>query len=125
MTPGIYPLSSSTVPRAGVVDVPCFLVQAFNGRTALLSPEGRWVEFDFATLTERDFELVTGERGEEWTIQGLIAVDVNWLVEVMETTNRNQKTLGAEIDGVWYYISPINMQPTVIVEQDVVIGLYR
>lgn len=125
MTPVIYPLSSSTVPRAGVVDVPCYQVQSFNGRTALLSSEGTWVDFDFTTLTEHDFELATGERGEAWTIQGLIAVDMDWLIDVMEATTRHQKTLGAEIDAVWYYLSPMNMQPTVVAGRYVVVGLYR
>lgn len=125
MTPVLYPLSSSTVPRAGVIEVPCYVVRSFNGRTALLSPEGRWVAFDFASLTERDYELATGERGEEWTIQALIAVDVDWLVEVMEAASRNQRTLGVELDDVWYYVSPINLEPAVVTERYVVVGLYR
>ncbi len=125
MTPVLYPLSSSTVPHAGVIDVPCYQVKAFNGRTALLEPEGAPVQFDFASLTERDFDLVTGERGEEWTIQALIAVDVDWLVEVMQVTEQNQKTLGVEIDDVWYYVSPVNLEPTVVAGRYVVVGLYR
>ena len=125
MTPVLYPLSSSTVPRAGVIEVPCYVVRSFNGRTALLSPEDRWVAFDFASLTERDFELATGERGEEWTIQALIAVDVDWLVGVMEAASRNQRTLGVELDDVWYYVSPINLEPAVVAERYVVVGLYR
>ncbi|GGK19248.1 hypothetical protein GCM10008955_10860 [Deinococcus malanensis] len=127
MTPYIYPLSSSTVPKGGVIDVPCYEAQSFNGKTALLHATGALIPFDFATLTERDFDLVTGERGDEWTIQGVIAVDADWLVGVMEVTTSAPvpKTLGAEIDEVWYYITPMNTVPTVVAGQYVVLGLYR
>ncbi|MFC4426119.1 MULTISPECIES: hypothetical protein [Bacteria] len=127
MSPVIYPLSSSTIPRAGVIEVPCYRAQSFNGKTAMLCPEGVVVPFDFSSMTDRDFELATSERGEEWTIQGLIAVDVDWLIGVMEVTANGpvQKTLGAEIAEVWYYISPMNTAPTVVGERYVVLGLYR
>jgi len=125
MTPVIYPLASMTIPRAGVIDVPCYSAQSFNGRTALLQPEGPTVAFDFASMTERDFELATAQRGEEWTIQGLIAVNVDWLIGVMEATTMSQKTLGAEIEDVWYYVSPINTVPTTVGGDYVVLGLYR
>lgn len=125
MTPVIYALSSTTVPQAGVIDVPCYREDAFNGRTARLAYEEKWVPFDFATLTERDYELATAERGEEWTIQGVVAVDMDWLVGVMDTTAAAGKTLGVQIDEVWYYVSPMNMEPTVVGDGYVVIGLYR
>ncbi len=107
------------------MNVPCYAAQSFNGRTALLQSEGVTVPFDFATMSERDFELARSERAELWTIQGLIAVDVDWLIGVMEATATNQKTLGAEIEDVWYYISPINTVPTVVAGRYVVLGLYR
>jgi hypothetical protein len=125
MTPVISPLSSTTMPRAGVIDVPGYAAQSFNGKTALLQPEGLTVPFDFASLSDKDFELARSERAELWTIQGLIAVDVDWLIEVMEATSASQKTLGAEIEDVWYYISPINTVPTVVAGHYVVLGLYR
>lgn len=125
MTPVLYALSSSTVPRAGVIDVTCYQVRSFNGRTALLYPTGTSVAFDFASLTDRDFELVTAERGEGWAIQALIAVEMSWLVEAMEATSQSQKTLGVELDDVWYYVSPVNLEPTVVDGRHVVVGLYR
>ena len=125
MTPVISPISSTTIPRAGVIDVPCYAATSFNGKTALLLSEGRTVPFDFATLSEKDFDLARSERAEMWSIQGLIAVDVDWLIGVMEATSTSQKTLGAEIEDVWYYISPINTVPTVVAGHYVVLGLYR
>ncbi|AIZ45344.1 hypothetical protein QR90_09925 [Deinococcus radiopugnans] len=119
------PISSTTIPRAGVIDVPCYAAQSFNGKTALLQSEGRTVPFDFATLSERDFDRARSERVEMWTIQGLIAVDVDWLIGVMEATTMSQKTLGTEIEDIWYYISPINTVPTVVAGRYVVLGLYR
>ncbi|GGO32820.1 hypothetical protein GCM10008949_31020 [Deinococcus humi] len=105
--------------------MPCYAAQSFNGKTALLHAEGRTVPFDFASLSDKDFDLARSERAEEWTIQGLIAVDVDWLIGVMEATSTSQKTLGAEIEAVWYYISPINTVPTVVAGRYVVLGLYR
>ena len=125
MTPAIYPLSSTTIPRSGVIEVPCYREQSFTGRTAVMSPEEKVVEFDFETMTKRDFELATTERLEEFTLRGLIAVDVDWLVKVMEVTAANEKTLGAEIEEVWNYMSPINMEPSVVAGRYVVVGLYR
>lgn len=125
MTLVISPISSTTIPRAGVIAVPCYAAGAFNGKTALLQPEGQTVPFDFATLSEKDFDLARSERAELWSIQGLIAVDVDWLIGVMEATTTSQKTLGAEIEDVWYYISPINTVPTIVAERYVVLGLYR
>lgn len=127
MYPVIYPLSSTTLPKGGVIDVPCYTTQSFNGKTALLRPKGSVVPFDFSTMTERDYDLATGERGEEWTIQGAIAVDADWLVGAMEATSSGPapKTLGAEIDEVWYYITPLNTVPTVVAGHYVVLGLYR
>ncbi|PJI52011.1 hypothetical protein CTI14_49860, partial [Methylobacterium radiotolerans] len=93
-------VSSTTVPQAGVIDVPCYREDAFNGRTARLAYEEKWVPFDFATLTERDHDLATAERGEEWTIQGVVAVSMDWLVGMMDTTAAAGKTLGVEIDEV-------------------------
>ena len=73
----------------------------------------------------RDHDLATAERGEEWTIQGVVAVSMDWLVGVMDSTAAAGKTLGVEIDEVWYYVSPLNMEPTVVGDGYVVIGLYR
>ncbi|MDV6376229.1 hypothetical protein [Deinococcus arenicola] len=125
MTPLIYPTSSTTLPRAGMIDVPCYAAQSFNGKTALLQAEGPTVPFDFATLSNKDVDLARSERAEMWSIQGLIVVDVDWLIGVMEVTATSQKMLGAEIEEVWYYISPINTVPTVVAGHYVVIGLYR
>ncbi|THF88424.1 hypothetical protein E7T09_04245 [Deinococcus sp. KSM4-11] len=125
MTPVIYPVSSTTLPRAGVIEVPCYRAQSFNGRTAVMASEDKVVEFDFETMTEQDMELATAERLGEYTIQGLIAVDVDWLIQVMEATAANGKTLGAELEEVWHYLSPMNMAPSVVAGQYVVVGLYR
>ena len=43
----------------------------------------------------------------------------------MEAASRNQRTLGVELDDVWYYVSPINLEPAVVAERYVVVGLYR
>lgn len=125
MTAVIFMLSRSAVPRSGAVEVPCYVARSFDGRTAQLWSEERWVEFDFASLTDRDAELIAAERGGEWTIQGLIAVDVDWLIGVMEVATSRGKTLGVEIDAVWYYVSPANLEPVVLEGRFVVVGLFR
>jgi len=125
MTSVPHAVSRLAVPREGIVTVPCYQARAFNGRTALLAPMGTRVPFDFASLTERDFALLTGERGEAWTVQALIAVDVDWLVEVLQEADRRDRTLGVEIADVWYYVSPVHLEPTVVDGRYVVVGLYR
>lgn len=127
MYPVFYRISSTTVPKAGVIDVPCYEAQSFNGKTAVLQPKGTVVNFDFASLTEQDFALATGERGQEWTIQAIIAVDADWLVGVMDATSSGPvpRTLGAEVDDVWYFMAPMNTVPSTVGENYVVVGLYR
>ena len=124
---GMYPLVAAGIPASGVVEVPCYAAASFNGRTAVLRPEVRRVPLDFASLSERDVELMVSVRAEEWVLRGLVAVDVDWLVGVLEVVSSGPqpRPLGVEVDDVWFFVAPLHSVPTVVGGRYVAVGLYR
>ncbi|GAA5435832.1 hypothetical protein Daqu01_00945 [Deinococcus aquaticus] len=93
----------------------------------MLRPEVRRVPLDFASLSERDVELMVSVRAEEWVLRGLVAVDVDWLVGVLEVVSSGPqpRPLGVEVDDVWFFVAPLHSVPTVVGGRYVAVGLYR
>ncbi|CAM3284344.1 hypothetical protein DEDE109153_09580 [Deinococcus deserti] len=65
--------------------------------------------FDFSILTPEEFQQATLEQGRDVTVQGLVAMETRWLLDITEVTLRPpyRKPLGVSIAGRWYYAWPV------------------
>ena len=121
----MFPLTPAQLPPETPIPVPIYDV-ASSGRTPVLEAAGRRVTLDPASLSSTDLERLGSVRAEEWTLRGLIAVPSDWLMDRITelATADTPRPLGAEVDGAWYFLSPVHTVPT-IEEEHVIVGLYR
>ncbi|UQN04830.1 hypothetical protein [Deinococcus sp. QL22] len=122
----VYPITSETFPRTGLIDVPCLSTASYDGHTAVLQPKGISVPLDFSALTPEEFQKATDKPGRDVQLQGLAALETRWLQEVPEVTWHPpyQKPLGARVEGRWYYVTPLC--PDIMLEsrEHTVVGLF-
>lgn len=125
MTPPVYPITAQTFPRAGILEIPCFRVVAYDGQTADLQTTGTTVPFDFSTLTQDDYEGAVQEQGRDIQVQGLLALDTHWMLGLWDVTFRPpyRKPLGVRVDGTWYYAWPVRWDGTLGVGAHTVVRL--
>lgn len=125
MTPLVYAITSKTFPQAGILEIPCLSVAAYDGHTALLQPEGVTVLFDVSDLTQEEFEGAVREQGRDVQLRGLAALDTRWMLELPDVTFRPpyRKPLGVRVDGVWYYAWPLHWDGTPGVGTHTVVSL--
>ncbi len=125
MTPPVYPITSKTFPRTGVLEIPFCSVTAYDGNTAVLQPEGVTVPFDVSTLTQDEYERAFQERGRDVQVQGLVALDTHWMLGLKDVTFRPpyRKPLGVRVEGTWYYAWPLRWDGTPGVGTHTVVSL--
>ncbi len=114
MTPSVYPITSQTFPRAGILEIPCLRAVSYDGNTALLQPMGMTAPFDVSALTQDEFEGAVREQGRDLQLRGLAALETRWLLELPDVTFRSpyRKPLGVRVDGIWYYAWPLRWDGT-------------
>jgi hypothetical protein len=114
MTPSVYPITSKTFPRVGILKVPCLRAVSYDGNTALLQPRGMTVPFDVSSLTQDEFERAVHEQGRDVQLRGLAALETRWMLGLPEVTFRPpyRKPLGVRVDGSWYYAWPLHWDGT-------------
>ena len=114
MTPSVYPITSKTFPRAGILEIPCMSAVSYDGNTALLHPMGVTVPFDVSALTQDEFEGAVREQGRDVQLRGLAALETQWLLGLPDVTFRPpyRKPLGVRVDGIWYYAWPLRWDGT-------------
>lgn len=114
------------LPLQAALDVPRYRVGS-QGRTPVLIPAAGSVILDHTSLDGADTRRMASVRADEWTLRGLIAVQMEWLTDRLAalTATDPHRPLGAEVDGAWYFVSPVHGVPTVLDKQWVIVGLYR
>lgn len=125
MTPPVYPITSKTFPRTGILEIPCLSAVAYDGHTALLQPEEMTVPYDVSGLTPNEFEGAVREQGRDVQLRGLAALDTRWMLGLPDVTFRPpyRKPLGVRIEGVWYYAWPLRWDGTSGAGAHTVVGL--
>ncbi|GGN47122.1 hypothetical protein GCM10010842_38350 [Deinococcus daejeonensis] len=95
-------------------------------RTPVLEAKGSHLTLDPASLSQTDLDHMRSVRAEEWTLRGVIAVNADWLLDRNTALADADvpRPLGAKVEGVWYFVSPIHSVPNVERDQ-VIVVLYR
>lgn len=125
MTTPVYPITSKTFPRAGILEIPCLSAASYDGNTAVLQPTGMTVPFDFSDLTPDEFESAVHEQGRDVQLRGLAALDTRWMLGLPDVTFRPpyRRPLGVRVDGIWYYAWPLRWDGTPGVGAQTVVSL--
>lgn len=121
----MLPLTPADLPPAAPLEVPVYRVTS-TARTPVLEATGARLTLDPASLSQTDLDRMGSVRAEEWTLRGVIAINADWLLDRITALAAADvpRPLGAEVDGAWYFVSPVHSVPNV--ERDhVIVGLYR
>ena len=106
----MLPTSPTTLPKTGILSVPCYDPQQSNTIPISLIPNGRSITFDFSKVASEDYELATVHRGHDQKLQGLIAIDSSWLFSAMQAVSTGPVLISLKVvvNNTAYFISPLN-----------------
>jgi len=117
----------TTFPIGQSVAVPCYRIDAFDGKNLTLTPEAQHVEIDFALFDARSINDALILQREDCEIHGLMALDARAFANAFyqAATRGNAHKFGAIVGDAWYFINPIEPHFSPRAGGRLVVGLYR